>query len=861
MFEYILNENSFIDKPKEVNVLNTRDVYKLLRIRGYDYGKNFQSIQELYNYNEIINAKIEWNDNWITFIDNMLQMTIIGQKYKELYVPIGLEMLRIDPKLFFRDVKQFTENNIFEAIFDKNLNIGVTKGIAFRGLKMNEMTRNLKFNQTFLSHYEFTKYFNNNFEYNNQKELQEYSEECNRLALKVSQNVKYSEHLWDSLDIKENEILLKLLTERMELRENYSINSIMNSNLLSKLSEDIICGAYNNQSFFEPFLLTVYENRISSDINILEINSNNLLMYSDICSTFDVYKYNSNIKYSLLHSSPQTLNFNPDFNVYEWDYSEPVFPSDLTDIQLIIYKDLSVCLQPKNTPKVQIKRIFDSIYNKLNSNGFLLIVFKENITFAEKIVCNLFELKDMTINGKYIISAAEKSEFTLIGNYSDLFSNNLLLFRKITKNITIGNQNIIQVTNNFDDWLKPLQNMMTKIDVKPEDENIWLICNSDPINGLLGFYNCINKEPNGNRIRIIHNLNRDMNLNLLDVKNKELIEIFRKDLRINIIKGKELGFYKYTKINQKSEPILTKHCKLNIEIKGDFSSLKWFERQHKLWPIGRTDGKDLYHIYYSALNFKDIMLASGLSNLLKCMTIGTNFNIFSGRLSLTTKESIIGLEFSGTDENSNRVMGVALSGALATTCISDHTFIWPIPDNWSMEEAATVPVVYTTAYYALIVRGKLRNGEKVLIHSGSGGVGQAAINICLSLNCQLFITIGSEEKKQFLIKQFPELINCHFFSSHEIQFRTDIMSITNGLGVDVVLNSLSDDKLIASLKCLAINGRFLEIGKYDMTLDTKLSNNLYIELQALNTVKNNFLSRYLHLVYHTTIHVLSKIYS
>ena len=261
-------------------------------------------------------------------------------------------------------------------------------------------------------------------------------------------------------------------------------------------------------------------------------------MYSEICSTFDVYKYNCNISYTLLHSSPQTLNFKLDFNVYEWDYSEPEFPSDLTGIQLIIYKDLSVCLQPKNTPKVQIKKIFDSIYKKLKSNGFLLIVFRESITFAEKIVCNLFELKDMTINGKYIISAAEKSKFTLIGNYSDLFSTNLLLFRKISKNISIGNQNIIEVTNDFDDWLKPLQNIMCKIELRPENEKIWLICNSDPINGLLGFYNCINKEMNGNRIRIIHDMNRYMNLNLLDVKNKELIEIIKKDLRINIIKRK-----------------------------------------------------------------------------------------------------------------------------------------------------------------------------------------------------------------------------------------------------------------------------------------------------------------------------------
>ena len=60
-----------------------------------------------------------------------------------------------------------------------------------------------------------------------------------------------------------------------------------------------------------------------------------------------------------------------------------------------------------------------------------------------------------------------------------------------------------------------------------------------------------------------------------------------------------------------------------------------------------------------------------------------------------------------------------------------------MPDNWNLEEAASVPVVYCTAYYSLIVRGRLREGERVLIHSGSGGVGQAAIAIALSLGCQV----------------------------------------------------------------------------------------------------------------------------
>ena len=99
---------------------------------------------------------------------------------------------------------------------------------------------------------------------------------------------------------------------------------------------------------------------------------------------------------------------------------------------------------------------------------------------------------------------------------------------------------------------------------------------------------------------------------------------------------------------------------------------------------------------------------------------------------------VLGLEFAGRDQNKNRVMGVISSKCLATSVVvPDMDFVWPIPENWSMIEASTVPCVYATAYYALIIRGKLKPKESVLIHSGSGGVGQAAIAICLSMDCRI----------------------------------------------------------------------------------------------------------------------------
>lgn len=102
------------------------------------------------------------------------------------------------------------------------------------------------------------------------------------------------------------------------------------------------------------------------------------------------------------------------------------------------------------------------------------------------------------------------------------------------------------------------------------------------------------------------------------------------------------------------------------------------------------------------------------------------------------QDCLLGMEFSGYCGAANRrVMGLCSAKALATAVNADERFLWDVPLQWSMSDAATVPVVYSTAYYALVVRGRVRRGETVLIHSGSGGVGQAAISIALSFGCQV----------------------------------------------------------------------------------------------------------------------------
>lgn len=161
--------------------------------------------------------------------------------------------------------------------------------------------------------------------------------------------------------------------------------------------------------------------------------------------------------------------------------------------------------------------------------------------------------------------------------------------------------------------------------------------------------------------------------------------------------------------------------------------------------------------------------------------------------------------------------------------LADPTFMWEVPKEWSLEEAATVPVCYATAYYALVVRGKLTKGETVLIHSGSGGVGQAAIAIALSMNCRVFTTIGSADKRELLKKLFPQMKEENFANSRDTSFEQHILEHTDGRGVDLVLNSLAAEKLQASVRCLATHGRFLEIGKFDLSQNSPLGMAVFLK--------------------------------
>ncbi|WP_228922754.1 type I polyketide synthase [Streptomyces sp. DH7] len=142
----------------------------------------------------------------------------------------------------------------------------------------------------------------------------------------------------------------------------------------------------------------------------------------------------------------------------------------------------------------------------------------------------------------------------------------------------------------------------------------------------------------------------------------------------------------------------------------------------------------------------------------------------------------------------------------------------PVPDTMSTPDAAALPCAYLTAWYALRHLARLRPGERVLIHSASGGTGLAALNLARACGAEVWATAGSETKRTYL----RSLGVPHVMDSRTLDFADQVRDLTDGHGVDVVLNSLTGPAQSASLELLGHRGRFIELGKRDIYANTRM---------------------------------------
>lgn len=164
---------------------------------------------------------------------------------------------------------------------------------------------------------------------------------------------------------------------------------------------------------------------------------------------------------------------------------------------------------------------------------------------------------------------------------------------------------------------------------------------------------------------------------------------------------------------------------------------------------------------------------------------------------------------------------VAKMGCASSLVRCSSEVVVKIPEGMSFEYAASFPTAGVTAYYSLIEMARLQAGETILIHAGAGGTGQMCIQLAQKVGAEVYVTTSSETKKAFLMTTYG-ISSDHIFYSRNTSFAQSMRQATGGRGVDVLVNSLAGDSLIASWELMAPHGRFVELGRADIRGNSNL---------------------------------------
>ena len=352
---------------------------------------------------------------------------------------------------------------------------------------------------------------------------------------------------------------------------------------------------------------------------------------------------------------------------------------------------------------------------------------------------------------------------------------------------------------------------------------LWITCGNNPLLGMIdGFLRVIRSEIAGPKFQVLHlsseGLRQGPSLAARILEKETVDNEFREQgglLQVNRIYNslKENNHLRNHLVDSTrlmslagadNKPTL----RLTIGKPGLMDTLCFVpDERAVLTPL--ADHEVELEVKVSGVNFRDIMTSMALIT-------GKGLGQEASGIVLRT-----GSKASEVFKHGDRVSTLTLGGTHATKTICDYRATQKIPDSMSFEEAAAVSVVHVTAYFALVNLARLRHGQSVLIHAAAGGVGQAAVQLATYLGLVVFVTVGTEDKRELIMERYG-IREEHVFNSRDSSFVKGIKRVTGGRGVDCVLNSLSGELLRVSWGCLATFGTFVEIGLRDITDNMRL---------------------------------------
>ncbi|XP_059765124.1 fatty acid synthase [Balaenoptera ricei] len=809
--------------PNAAFHLSQSDVYKELRLRGYNYGPHFQGILEA-NL-EGNTGRLLWKDNWVTFLDTMLQMSLLVPGHRNLRLPTRITAIHIDPTTHRQKLYALQgETQVADVVVNRCLNSIVAGSVHISRLHASVAPRRQQEQLApILEKFCFTPHVESGC-LAGSLALQEELQLCRGLAQALQTKVAQQgmKMVVPGLDSAQDpreapqQGLPRLLAAACQLQLNGNLQQELGQVLAQErplLCDDPLLSGLLDSPALKACVDTALENTASLRMKVVEVLAGDGRLYSRIPALLNTQPL-MQLDYIATDRHPQALEAAQaklqqlDLTQGQWDPVDPA-PSSLGRTDLLV---CNCALATLGDPATAVGNMAAT----LKEGGFLLLhTLLGGYSLGETVA--FLTCSEPHQGGQHLLSQDEwESLFTgaslhLVALKRSFYGSVLFLCRRPAPQ---DSPVFLSVEDASFGWVDSLKNILADSSSRP----VWLMAVGCTTSGVVGMVNCLRKEPGGDQIRcvLVSNLSSTSPIPEMDPNSLELQKVLQGDLVMNVYRDGAWGAFRHFPLEKERPEEQTEHAFVNILTRGDLSSIRWVcSPLRHAQPTG--SGVQLCTIYYASLNFRDIMLATGKLSP----------DAIPGKW--VARDCMLGMEFSGRDARGKRVMGLVPAEGLATSILVSQDFLWDVPSNWTLEEAASVPVVYTTAYYALVVRGRMQPGETVLIHSGSGGVGQAAIAIALSLGCRVFTTVGSAEKRAYLQARFPQLNEASFANSRDTSFEQHVLWHTAGKGVDLVLNSLAEEKLQASVRCLAQHGRFLEIGKFDLSNNHPLGMAIFLK--------------------------------
>lgn len=220
-------------------------------------------------------------------------------------------------------------------------------------------------------------------------------------------------------------------------------------------------------------------------------------------------------------------------------------------------------------------------------------------------------------------------------------------------------------------------------------------------------------------------------------------------------------------------------------------------------------GQVLIEVAAASMNFRDVMIALGMyptppgvSPVMGSDCAGTIVAVGEGVEDFEVGDEVLALT---ADSFS------AYARASAVTVIKK-------PADMSFQDAAGIPTVFLTVYFGLHYLARLAEGERILVHSAAGGIGQGSIQLARWRGAEIFATVGNQEKRDLMASMGIE----HVMNSRSLDFADEVLEKTDGEGVDVIINSLAGEAIPKGIGILRPLGRFVELGKRDIYEDKKI---------------------------------------